>query len=57
MVNATMYGIPVHYDAANGSVKATRKFMGPLLLLCIYTHIFMNQMCGTDYPFPIRVKK
>lgn len=55
-VDATMYGIPVKfYPATNAVIPAHWILLGPLLL-CLHTHTAINTICGTDYPFPIKLR-
>lgn len=55
-VDATMYGIPVKFDPATNSVSPAHwVLLGPLLL-CIYAHITINALSGTDHPFPIKLR-
>lgn len=54
MIDASMYWIPVNFDPVTNTVTPAHWLLWPALMLCIYTHITINFLCGTDYQFPIK---
>lgn len=55
--DATMYGIPIKFNMQTNVVIPAHWIFYIPLMLCLHTHIVINELCGTDYPFPIKYKR